>query len=690
MTTVFLNRKRTGHGYIALLIFIVLFLSVPSGAFAALRDIGLFVPKIYYMRADMEINAGADIQKGSSDNRSSTTKDIFALEKIRLHVIGFVYHPRFMQYSLNVGVGLRQEKYSSDFRDEPFRSGFAKDYDIKLLILPDHPYTLELYARHGESLPRLTAGIAQSSYFDSLGAIFILKNRSKQGSYFFTARAVKDTVTYDTETTSVTTYAADGDVRREFGQARYIAAKAGFQHLEGDSFFGTTSSSNSYQLSNDIGYGNYGLASSVYYQNADQSTASSKAVAWTEILSAQLPWNFDASFRQDLEKDTLKSEGTGHGEMDESTSTTKKWEFHLHHKLYKSLTSAFDMYYQTNDSSADKVDSRTTGTNDVLYYSLSSNYSKIIPYGQLMSGIGISKSISKNNGTSSVINEAHTAVDVPGSFVIESHEVEIGSIEVRLKSPLAPFEYIELVENVHYTVTLLGGNAQITVYSLPAPFLVPGTYDFYVSYDFLPQNNESELTTFNYNLRFKLFEEKLIPYYNLVIQKQKVISGILQPNDSTTHTLGLIYNRLPYQVRTEYSINDSNEPYQTWKAEVMYARPLQPTLNVHATAHYAYTSYGETVDGAAPTSQSIAGGNFSLTKRFPSQEIYLTLGGGYTRSWGQGTSQSLSLNSEVQWFVGKAVFRLGANSLYSSFDNSGRTTTESTNYFYLNVKRNLF
>lgn len=81
-----------------------------------------------------------------------------------------------------------------------------------------------------------------------------------------------------------------------------------------------------------------------------------------------------------------------------------------------------------------------------------------------------------------VIDEPHSAVPVPGSFTLEQQNVDAGSIVVLVQSPLPPYELITLVENVHYAVIPAGNFFQIQIFALPPQFVVPGTYDFSVSY----------------------------------------------------------------------------------------------------------------------------------------------------------------------------------------------------------------
>ncbi len=81
-----------------------------------------------------------------------------------------------------------------------------------------------------------------------------------------------------------------------------------------------------------------------------------------------------------------------------------------------------------------------------------------------------------------VINESHSAIAIPGSFTLDQQNAEPGSIMVFVQSPLPPFQRIELIENVDYAVIPAGAFSEIRIFTLPPEFVVPGTYDFWVSY----------------------------------------------------------------------------------------------------------------------------------------------------------------------------------------------------------------
>ena len=683
------DNGRTTWRYIFQQLVFLLSICIPALASADLRD---FIPRIWDRHLDLEIDAGSYVQRNEQEGvGSSTTTDTFALEKLRLIVTGYSYHPLFLQYYLNLAVGLREEKYSSTSRESPFQTGSAFDYDLRVSILPTHPYRLQLFARRGEALPTLTEAVAQpSSVYYSTGGIFTLKSKP----YFLTAEVIRDTIDYQDRSSTTMLYDLTGTYQKDYSQNRRISVTADFSHVDGSSLSGSDTSSSTYKLRNELTYGNYELSSELDYNNGSQSGSSNDndAVNWSENLSVQLPWNFTSYLNFNLNKSTLRSAGTG-GQEDEMTNTSKTLDFQLSHRLYQSLTTVYQFSYLTNDSTGSQFGSSSSGNSQSWSNSLTLSYSKQIPYGLLLSGIGLSDSVNDTNGTLFVVNEAHTSVAVPGSFALSNNDINRGTIVVRLKSPVSPFDYVLLEENVNYLITPLGNTFQITVFDLPPPFVVPGIYDFYVSYALPQQADKTEITMFTYNLSFQLFNSLLIPYYNLSVQKQKVLEGSFEPNNSTINTVGLIINKLPFQFLGEYSNNDSsNYPYKTWRSTFQYAQPFGGSFHLYAQANYSHTIFGRPTNPAImqPANQTVAGGSLSMTKRFISTNFYIGLTGAYSRAWSLTNSDAFSYDAYLQWYVGKAEIRLGARSSYLKNEAPEGTKKIDREYYYLNIKRNLF
>ena len=82
----------------------------------------------------------------------------------------------------------------------------------------------------------------------------------------------------------------------------------------------------------------------------------------------------------------------------------------------------------------------------------------------------------------------YLGIPVPGSFTLGEPHIDPASIAISVKSPVPPFQLVRLVENVNYVVIPVYTvyTFEIRVFALPQEFIVPGIYDFFVSYALAP------------------------------------------------------------------------------------------------------------------------------------------------------------------------------------------------------------
>lgn len=83
------------------------------------------------------------------------------------------------------------------------------------------------------------------------------------------------------------------------------------------------------------------------------------------------------------------------------------------------------------------------------------------------------------HGCSFQVSESHPGVQVPGAFTLDQPNAYPNTIIVFL---IAPPHAVQLVENVNYTVMPVQSTFEIRILTLPSEHVVPGTYDFSVSY----------------------------------------------------------------------------------------------------------------------------------------------------------------------------------------------------------------
>lgn len=271
-------------GIVRSIIFILAFVIVPSAAFGDMRR---FIPRIFSYEGDLEIEMRYESHENRSQNRGIKTSNTALTERIRLSTAGFVYHPRFILFFAKVSGGLKQEKFKSSTVDYSWSTTTANEYEFKTMILPEHPYTLELftsrktYFAHG----RLSKGIKPVSYIK--GATFHYKKRP----ILLDATYILNTVTTKLYTTDSKTYAVSSTYFRH-----PIHNVAGFSHSDSASSNNAKNKRDYYFLENELEFNKIRLNSGVNFNRSEQKSSEiysmrDDTLSWRERLDIELPWN---------------------------------------------------------------------------------------------------------------------------------------------------------------------------------------------------------------------------------------------------------------------------------------------------------------------------------------------------------------------------------------------------------------
>jgi hypothetical protein len=272
---------------------------------------------------------------------------------------------------------------------------------------------------------------------------------------------------------------------------------------------------------------------------------------------------------------------------------------------------------------------------------------------------------------------------------------------VFLKSPLPPFQLIQLVQNVNYTIIPIENTFQIFVTTLPPQFQVPGTYDFFVDYSLTGGNYKLRTDTWGGNTSVQLFEDLLTPYFSYQSVQSDVVSGTFPgtPFNSEVYTTGLILHRGPVRARGEYQDLKSNlSPYQAWRADVQYVNSLNDTTYVYATTAYQNRHFPQGTSGQSSGQFAVSSTPFteqtesiatSIQKQFFARSMSLAAGGSYSRYQGLVDSNSYSVNANWQWTIGKVDLTAGATA-YGSDTTSAPKEQRDHQIIYFNFRRRLF
>jgi hypothetical protein len=636
--------------------------------------------------------------ESGASGRTSDWTDTFLKEKFSVGSLGYSYHPRFLQYRFTVGGTLSQENFnSSSGVNNGWRSRAGPEYDTRLSLLPEHFYNLVAFAARYEPMYKQQAG-ANVDQIENRRGVSI---RYRKKPYFLSTNFVNQSNDFGFTTSDVSRLNTNGTY--------FLRTKAGnelsFNGAFNPSWFsdnqGLSGTSQEYVAGNTVNLRSVRLTSSVVRNFFDQDSPSSLATenalqhfesdqfSVYEQMNVFLPWNFrgDAYYRFLDSDSTIDDPGAAQSEH--LTDRGNDIRANLLHRLYESVDTGYHFQRNSRDSG--------TGETTSLFHSVNVNYTKLIPWGRLLTGVDFGTGDTDNSGTSDVIDEPHAGVFVPGSFLLRSPNVDGSSIVVFLRSPLPPFELVQLVENVHYTLVPVQNTFEVEVLTLPARFVVPGTYDFLVSYSSLGGDYTLRTNTFVHNGTVELFDNQVAPYYAVALVRPSVTSGTFPGtiSDTTTYTAGILLRRGPLRVRGEYQdLEWDVAPYRQWRGELQYVSPVSRTTDLHASVRYLNKYYPQgtsTSDPRAFTDETVTVSGHLQQKLTFVEGLSLTAGGSYSHLSGLADGDAYSGDGFLTWFTGQMELVLGVTAYGSQTSGAGAVDTRRENqYVYLHLRRRLF
>ena len=655
-----------------------------------------FIPRPLENHADLNVFASYESDDNRSNGRGQQWHDTFIKEKLTLYSYGYSYDPRFISYWLTLSGALKQEEYkSSAVPSEGWTFKDSIEYNAVVIVLPEHPYNLRLFAIRTQPLYMEQSATQTDNVETSRGAIF----RYRKKPYFLNLKYIETTHDSLQVSTDIKTFNANAMYYKLFSNNNVLTLGGDYNHQKFSSTAQLEGESDLFNVNSYIKFYNASLYSTLTKSTYSQTSATpafyeNDQLNWDERLTADLPLNFKTILYYSYSKNTAETRTTETSRDISLSDTRNQFEFHLIHNVYESLTNEY--VFRRNS-----VDSLTGSTVDITN-SLTMNYDKKIPWGMLMAGLSLSRSETDSTGLTTVVNESHPSVPVPGFFLINVQTIVPATLSVFVRSALPPFDLILLEQNIHYTVTPLGTGLQVNVISLPPQFAVPGTYDFLVSYDLAAGDFKLRIDTFGFNLSLNLFNNMLIPYYSYLATRAEVLSGFFPgiAPDSNLNTLGVTFQKGSYRLLAEYQRFDSNiNPYRQWRGEASYTSSISERTNVYASVLYTNTEYiGGTSFQPGPgyTNQYLTfSGN--IQHQLKGRVLYLTAGGSYSIQRGTTDGESYSVNASLNWNVGKFTMSFGASVAGSTAEPGDPVFTASTikterfhQYYYANITRQLF
>ena len=651
-----------------------------------------FLPRTLDNGAYLEVQGLLEEEENRNAERSFRWSDTFVKEKLTLFSNGYVYHPRFLLYRAAVTGVLSQERYDTSLvPSKEWRPDDGFEYDFNLHLLPEHPYNLNLFARRYEPLFSERFAGRENSVATSQGADF----RYRRKPYFLHARYSDDDLTNGELSSNVRRLGLNGEYFKQFEDGDHLSVTAAYNPSRFARSTGLDGTSREALAGNLLAFGRYRLDSRLSSTTLEQDDHRSRRFEsdqflWRERFDVDLPLRFHGVLTYRHQENDNRLPGAVPDESVTRSNLTRDLSAILSHQLFESLTSSYTFSRDTQDS----LGGDSTSTSHQLAFS----YDKTIPRGRLLLGSSFGRNDIESSGRNDVVNEPHVGVAVPGSFALQQENVDPASVLVFVRSPVSPFESIQLAEGVHYLVTSLVNALEIQILSLPPQFALPGSYDFTVSYSltgggFALASRYSSVTG-----SVQLFEDRLTPYASYSTVASELRSGSYPGAipDSTTTTAGLLFRWGGLRVRGEYrDVDWQTSPYSLWLGELQYNGALTRSTRLHASASHRRWDYpqGRSTSSSGPQEAAVQTTDMAAVdvqqKLF--RRLLLSVGGSYSENHSIFDSRAHSLNATLSWKVGRTDLSAGASIYDSEAEGGGIAISGRTRrLYYLRLRRDLF
>lgn len=653
---------------------LLIFLTLPNIAQALDKR---WAPKLTGIEGYLDMFGSYRNDLSESDLNSFQTKNTYVRERLTLIGFGYIYHPRFIVYQLRVSAGLQHSQNEGNTGPSPWRTASSTAFSLSAIVLPEHPYNLSLWYTRGEN----SGFTGISSITSSKGARFVYLKQPYSANVAYTS-TTRDFGTGTSETDTITLNAA---YYRKYANGRILSFLGTYQHSDSaSSATGAKFSSDEASLSNSISLKFLDIASSLRISSSRGGENSTTAWAWSENAGLHLPYNFNASFSYNLSKSTSSNASATQGDM---SSTKNNVAFSLSHQLYKSLNTRYSAGYTKANTS--------TGDSASLSNQFNMSYSKRIPWGNLYAGFGMGRNDTDRTGSPATIDEAHQGITVPGSFILTGEDIQSSSLIIYVKNPDVPDQRVLLSENIHYSVAPLGNKLEVRILSLPLGIGVYPAYDFFVSYLISSADVKSSSQNFFYSVRFSLFNNILVPYYNHYSTTQDISNGA--SSETTTDNLGVQATVSPFTLIAEYTDVKSNiNPYKRWMVNALFQKALSTTASLRGSAKYEETTYPSGFFALGSADNRTASASLGIAKTFPRSGLQVSLSGSYGQYWGSGKSDSYTLSTGISYNVKRFSFTFGGSTTSTNSDSGVKTefgTSTSkrlSQYYFLSVSRRLY
>ncbi len=435
---------------------------------------------------------------------------------------GYIFDPRLVNFTFGGDFGLTQDRFSSDNTAET-SSGTLIGYDTFVWILPEKPYSLNLFANRNQTISSQPFG----------GRTEVVRE-ARGGTLFAKEIYIPSTLSFRQETLDEET--RTGSVSARSGGTRYTLAyqgARGWEDSEASLSYGFTDQSDrvfpNLSFQSHDGSFRYSLDFGPELNRRwDSLMRVSRITGATELTTATVDETIRIDHTERLQTNYRYS--LLHVETSGGGTTTHIGAFNLRHRLYQSLTTDFRL--------GTTIQTLPGGERDAYQSSLNFAYTKQLPRdGRLSIGLGGGMQYDDNRfqATESFVpQETHTAatpfalpIQLANPFVdtasIVVTKTAVGALPVGCIAPPGP--PTPLVLGRDYTVNTVGDLTEIVPISCSGivPGINPGD-TIAVDYRFAVPTSLA-FTTATWHTNISVDYRWIRPYFAHEQSDQHLVSG---------------------------------------------------------------------------------------------------------------------------------------------------------------------
>lgn len=652
-----------------------------------------FVPRFIDYSGELVLKGMMDGRETTTETRSSSYQDINFQEFFHANAIGFMYSPSFISLLSDISIGLQQESKETNnrtFKKDNYMFGFRQE----LVVLPNHPYNLHLYAGRTEEQIRGRAGGSSRAVIYEWGARARYQKRPWQALLNYTHFETASTWDSATDTIGANLYYFDTltfwNINGSYNH--YISSQYDDQSKTIKDVFAAHISKKweSFRFLSrwDLDQHDQTDRYRSILDRPDYSETRNRWEWFTE-LAADLPFNVSSRFsyrKRNSDATFQRGEQTG-----EAISETDSYNLNFTHHLYKSLITNLNSGYRTTESLGGKTEQK-----DVR---LSTSYTKIIRWGNIGASLSGGVSDTENDGGTTVLSEKHSlSASSPTSFTLSTTQLDPGSIRVSVIDSFNNNIIVPLVRDIHYAVLPVGESYRILILSLPLSLTEPWTdYIYIVDYTNIASGYTIRGTNWGGTMRASLFNQLVIPHAGYRESNQQVLDGFFPGilDNSRSYDIGLSssYGNLRGDISKHWRISTTENEERViayFTGSYNFTQLTNGSCTLSYENRFIEQLHEISSNEQSTLKENIYSGHLQAFTSWPEWRLDGTLGVNYSLYQGLGESTTRSINSALTWRIGRMDINLRL--AYHDSESEVKESFNGSDYYtaWITIRRQLF